>query len=221
MHSEVYECEVCAVRSRTRTSIPVLTFWTALIACLLCLPAHAAVVLTVVPAVQNVSTGGHLSASIVISGLPASSAPSLSTFDFDLAFDPAVLSFASASFGDAVLGDQLDLFALGSITAATPSGAAVNLYQLSFDTIDDLNALQAGTFTLATVLFDALESGTSPLGLSVNALGNAEGLPLSATVLGGTVTVVPTSTVPEPSTAALLATALFGGFLFRKRCGLR
>jgi hypothetical protein len=65
----------------------------------------------------------------------------------------------------------------------------------------DLDAFQAGSFTLATLSFSALSAGTSPLGITLNALGDANGDPLTADLAGGSVNV---GSVPEPATWLLL-----------------
>jgi hypothetical protein len=51
--------------------------------------------------------------NIFISGLGDGTAPSLSTFDLDISFDPTILAFSTAVFGDPILGDQLDIWGLG------------------------------------------------------------------------------------------------------------
>ena len=160
--------------------------------------------------------------ALQISGLVDLAAPSLGTFDLDISFDPAVLHPPTVVFGDPVLGDQLDLFALGAISLATPAPGAVNLFELSLDTVADLNALQAGAFTLATLTFAPRSTGTSFVNASINALGDALGDPLDATVVPATVTVDVTQ-VPEPHALVLLAAGL-GAFAFRRRryiAGLR
>jgi len=82
--------------------------------------------------------------ALVISGLASGAPPSLSTFDVDISFNPDILAFASATFGDPVLGDQLDLFSLGSLTSATAGVGTANLFELSFDSQTDLDGYRQG-----------------------------------------------------------------------------
>ncbi len=169
--------------------------------------AHA-IALSVNPISQNVLLGNSIGVTLDIAGLGDCSAPSLGVFDLDLNFDPTILAFNNVTFGDPALGDQLDLFGLGSLSAFdnTTSGM-VNLYELSFDLPDDLDTLQAGSFTLVSLTFDSLAGGISPLDISINSLGDALGDPLSATLENGSVAVNP---VPEPSTILLLVIGVMG-----------
>jgi hypothetical protein len=123
--------------------------------------------------------------ALVISGLGDFVPPSLGTFDLDITFDPAILAFQNAVFGD-----QLDLSGLGSITEIQPGVMNVNLFELSLDNPADLDTLQPGSFTLVTLTFATLTDGTSSLAVLINALGAANGLPLAADAGSGSVTVV-------------------------------
>jgi hypothetical protein len=172
--------------------------------------AHA-ITIGLNPSAQSANQGDAVSVEVVVSGLGAGVAPSISTFDLDLSFDPSLLSYSGAVFGDPVLGDQLDLFGLGSIAIPTDrGGGVVNLFELSFDSPSDLDNLQAGAFTLVTVTFNSLAAGTSNLLLSLNTLGDAIGDPLNATLANGSITVNSTNGVPEPVTAGLLVLGLIG-----------
>lgn len=151
--------------------------------------AAAQITIDIVPSSQDASLGTMVAVDLVISGLGDFAAPSLGTFDLDVTFDPVILAFNSAVFGD-----QLDLFGLGSITEVFPGVMNVNLFELSLDDPADLDTLQPGSFTLATLTFDTIASGTSPLELFINALGDALGDPLEAEPGSGRVRV---SDVPE------------------------
>jgi len=158
-------------------------------------------------------TGNSVNVDIGISGLASGTAPSLGGYDVNLSFDPSYLSFAAVAFGDAVLGNQLDLASLGSTTIAELTGVGiVNLFELSGDAAEDLNTLQASSFNLATVTFDVLNAGTSLLQLDLNALADADGNTLSAITVS-----VPVTTVPLPSAFLLMGPGLAGLMFAGKR----
>ena len=129
-------------------------------------------------------------------------------------WDSSLLSLSSATFGDPVLGDQLDLSGFGSFTGVTPSAGSVNLFALSLDPAATLDALQAGSFVLATLQFDALATGTSALSLGLNALGDSLGNPLAATLVDASVDVI-----PEPGSWALFCVGalIVGTQIYRRQ----
>jgi hypothetical protein len=155
------------------------------------------------PSTSFLNVGSVGTVQLTISGLTDNAAPSLGAFDLNVTFDPSILSFNGATFGD-----HLDLFGLGDIRAVTPGLGMVNLLEISLDLPSDLDQLQPDTFPLATLSLGALRAGTSLLQLSVNALGDANGNPLTAQLNSGTVVVVPNSSVGEPSGIALIAFAV-------------
>jgi hypothetical protein len=165
--------------------------------------------------IKLVGQGNIFEVNLTVSGLGNGTAPSLGVFDTDILFNPLLLGFSSVSFGDPLLGDQLDLFSVGAITQTTTSSGLVNLFELSIDSPGDLNSLQADAFILATLKFDALAPGTAEFGISVNAFGDALGNPLQIdSIISDRVEIAP---VPEPSTFLLLSVSFAGCMIIRRR----
>lgn len=161
-----------------------------------------AAVVTVVPAAQSVVVGAQAQVDIVVSDLGSGSPPSLGTYDIDVSFEPALLGLMGVVFGNG-----LDVNGLGSLQVVTAGAGTVNLFELSFDLPTELDSLQGATFTLATLTFESLAAGTSLIGLSINAFGDALGDPISFTTLSGSI-LSGSIAVTEPSSALLLSIAL-------------
>ena len=179
-----------------------LTASAAILSLFIALPATA-LTIEFNPASQSLSAGSALVVDLVVSGLVDNATPSLGTFDLDVSFDSSVLNFSGATFGD-----QLNLSSLGDVSAVTPGTGTVNLFELSLESANDLDNLQAGSFTLATLSFNAIAEGTSSLKLTLNALGDSLGDPLTATVAGGSVIVQSIATVPVPPALPMLLASL-------------
>ncbi len=160
--------------------------------------------MSVSPVAQTVSVGASFTVEISISGLDAGVAPSLGVFDLDFGFDAARVAFQSANFGPG-----LDVLGLGSLQVVTPGAGTVNLFELSLDSITDLNDLQPDGFLLGSLTFQAIGVGDVPFTLTGNSFGDAEGNVL-AVAFGpsGSATVV--GSVPEPGTFALLVWGVIG-----------
>ena len=173
-------------------------------------PAANAVTLSVIPEGPAVNVGSTFSVDVVASGLVDGAAPSIGTYDLDLSYNSSVVSFASATFGTG-----LNVLGLGSIQDVDSSvPGKVNLFELSLDSQADLNQLQNDTFKLFTLTFNAAAAGSTALGLTINALGDAAGNSLDATLQNATVAVAP---VPLPSTVLLLLSGLCVLVLTRTR----
>lgn len=181
----------------------IVAFATLLAFCI-ALPASA-IMIEFNPSPQSVSVGSTTTVDLVISELGNSTAPSLGTFDLAVGFDPSILSFNGATFGN-----QLDLFGLGSLQSMIPGIGTVNLFELSFDFADDLNTLQASSFLLATLSFYTLDSGSSLLSITVNALGDSVGDPLQADLVAGNIDVQSVSGIPEPASLPLIGIGMLG-----------
>ncbi len=164
--------------------------------CMLAGPAIADLTLSIVPASQTVNVGEFVDVEVSISGLSDFAADSLGGFDIDVLVDGSIVAFDSATFGDSVLGDQLDLFGFGfNPLGASAFAGGVNIFELSLDSPFDLEDFQVGAFTLATLSFEAVDLGTSALTFSLapsTGLGDAWGGALAPiTVESGEITVIP------------------------------
>jgi hypothetical protein len=176
---------------------------------LICTAPVQAITIDLVPELQAVDLNTPVSVDVTISGLGDATAPSLGSFDLNILYDPNILSFSGSS--GISFGQQLDLFNLGSVQMIDNSTLGiVNLLQVSLDFADDLNSLQLSSFTMATLTFDTLFEGVSPLSVTANALGDANGNPLTADLNGAEIKVTSTATIPEPTTGFLLAMGLAG-----------
>ncbi len=174
------------------------------------------------PTASTESLGSVVPIDIEIQNLGQASAPSLGVFDLTLTFDPSVLSFESAIFGDSVLGDQLDPTGFGNtVSFATASSGSIELFDLSLDDAKTLNALQTSQFVLASLLFDAVGTGNSTLMLTANALGDADGNSLTAILQNGTVMVTTAPITPEPNSLVLTVWAIVLVALAHGRSGPR
>ena len=167
-----------------------------------------AIILDFVPASQTVVGGQSVAVDIVISGLARP--PSVGAFDLDVSFDPSILTPVDVVFGP-FLGDPL-LFE--AITGFSFPPGIVDLAEVSLLLPTDLDSLQPGSFSLATLFFTASGEGISPLVFSEVIVDDAFGDKLEVVAGTGSVEVV-----PEPSTALLLGTALaaLGACQWRRR----
>lgn len=190
--------------------------------------------LTLTPTKQEITIGEVLSLDIAIVDLGNLLAPSVSTFDFDLSFDSNVLEFKELTFGDPLLGDQIDLSGdarqfteLGIFDAvgfSEPGPGVVNLFEVSLDFPQDLESEQPDDFVLATLDFTALYAGNNNFDLTVNTLGDSEGNPLALDAINNSsvlVTDTPSKSVPEPTASwlGLLSFLVVGGWGIRKTAG--
>ena len=179
-------------------------------------PTAYGVMLSVVPESPTVNVGGTFSVDVIAAGLLDGSAPSIGTYDLNVGYDAGLLSLANVTFGNGL--DVLGLGSFRDFSASTPGLA--NVFELSFDSIADLNSLQVDTFKLFTLTFSANSIGTSVFGLTINALGDAEGNPLAADIRNASVSVTP---VPLPAAPWLLLSGLgaVAGFVRRRKLATR
>jgi hypothetical protein len=153
---------------------------------------HAAVTLAVSPSIQKGTVGSQVSFDVVASGLGNGIA--LGAYEINVVFDPTVLSYSATTFGSG-----LNPSGLGDVQTVTPGAGTVELFELSLDSAAALNAGQSSSFRLATVRFNALAVATnSPITLAANALADASGKALNASLQNGSISIIPT-TLPPPS----------------------
>lgn len=178
-----------------------------------------AISLNLIPSSSTTAIGEFVGIDVTISDLGNNIAPSVSTFDFDVSFDPSVLSIAGLTFGDPALGDLVDQSGLSlfftqlgffsGVGVSVPAPGLVNFFELSLDTPAALDGTQPSAFTLATLNFLSVGVGTSTVGITrINALGDSFGDPLALFSVGSTSIEVmgdsnPPASVPEPGVGLL------------------
>ena len=161
------------------------------------------------PSSQSVAEGDNVSVDLRISGLGDDI---LAGFDLNISFDDSILGFQSFTFGTG-----LDLFGFGSIQDVDDFlPGLVNVAEISFESDDDLKALQPNDFILGTFTFSALSIGTSALSITAPLFGGAlvgeNASELDMQVQDGSVSVV-----PIPAAIWLFGTGLIGLLGYSKR----
>lgn len=167
--------------------------------------AHAGPVeLSLQPASATFYTGQRIDIDIVVAGLDTED---LSSFDFDLTFDPIVAAYQSYTLGTTLV----DPF-LGQLDFSDDSNAGSGVLQLAeVSGLLDFST-QPDTFLLATVTFLAQQPGTSALTLSRIELLDGDPIdpqPLSLDSVGAG-----SLKVPLPGTVLLMS---FGAALLHAR----
>ncbi len=165
-------------------------------------PTLAVPVLSIIPSAQSIGLGEDLQVDITISGLEGDVA--LGGFDLRFVYNPLVLDFVTLEFGN-----QLDLSGFGSINFfaedPNPTVGAVDLFELSLDSVLTLQTLQSDSFVLATLSFAAMASGSSTLNMAIPSLSDAFGSLLSIDSV-----VASTVRVAEPGVLGLFVITLLG-----------
>lgn len=179
----------------------------------LAVPAQASVVVSINTDTPQIQVGGNVSFAVNVSGLDG--AVALSSYDLSVNFDPALLQFNSAIFGDSILGDQLDMAQSGlSFPSALVGDGLVSLIEFSLDDSSVLLDQQADDFMLARLFFTAISAGSSPLNLAINSLADTDSIALNATSIDSSVSIV-AAPVPVPAAIWLFTPALIP--LMRKK----
>jgi len=169
-------------------------------------PLYAsAISLSFVPPAQTVPIGQAVSVEVVISDLGDDE---VGDFDLDVSFDPTILTPTTVTFGALLGGPTL----FEAVTSFSFLPGVVDFAEVSLLSPADLEALQPDSFTLATLFFDTVGAGTSPLSFTQVILDDAFAQPLTVQTGSGSV-----SAVPEPGTGILVGSGLIGLFFFLKK----
>ncbi|EIK47013.1 hypothetical protein O59_001034 [Cellvibrio sp. BR] len=152
------------------------------------------------------SIGETIELQVRINGLDDATA--LGSYDVNFHYDENLFSISSISWGDAVQGNQLDLLGFGSLQDSSSNLGWLNMLEVSFDEIADLELLQAGEFTLFSVLLNTIAIGSGDFSLTTNAIGDAYGQDLFIDSISNTTVNTSEVTVSEPAGMLLLLGAI-------------
>ena len=192
-----------------------------LLFCALHASVASAVLVEVNADTATMDVGEIVTLDVSISDLGTGVAPSLAVFDIELMFDSSLFSVASP----VTYGDQLSLLGFPSFQDDFVFANDVSVFELSFNSEDELNFFQADSFLLFSVQFEATNAGVGVFDLAINDLGDAGGIGFPADQ-GSPATVSVRSpnpnVVPLPAAVWLFATALASliGFGRRRKTAL-
>ena len=178
------------------------------------------------PNVQTVAVGASINLGLVIDGLGNNTAPSLGTFDVTANFDSLFFSLTGVTFGPS-LGNPDPASNETAIISDISVAGLIGLFEVSlleanagnciFCIPPYLEDLQTSSFTLATLTFKALTPGAAVFGLSINSVGDAFGNPLNVDSEGASVSILPSSIIPEPGEMSLFVLGLLSAGILGKR----
>jgi hypothetical protein len=174
--------------------------------------AHAGpITIDLQPDPTYAGTGDSVSLDLIISGLGDFTADTLGTFDISVGFDTSALSFSSYSLG-VLLGDVSLVEALDASSGVL--GGTLNVAEVSLLSDLALDALQPGSFTLATLNFNVINLAkgvTTQLSILQGAvLGDVSGAKLDVAGFGS----ASIEAIPVPGTLLLLIASLGGWLMF-------
>jgi hypothetical protein len=144
--------------------------------------------LQLIPGSQQVTAGHAVSTEVDIGGLGLP--PSVGAFDLSVSYDTSLLSFTSVNFGS-LLGD-VDMFE--ALTTSNLSHGVIEFAEVSLLTPAELDTLQVSNFSLATLTFQALNSGGAGFSFVTGVVDDAFGNKLTE--------------IPEPRTLFLVGSML-------------
>ena len=169
-----------------------------------------AISISLLPSSQTIALGDTATVDLAISGLGSDGPVSLGAFALDFTYDDTVLEFSSVDFG-LYLGDP-SFFEADTYYDDVTSGV-LYLDEVSWLSDLELDILQPGSFTLATIMFTVIDLGSSLLELENVDLSDALGFGLDPSIKNASV-----NPVPEPATILLLVSGMAGlGVFGRKR----
>jgi hypothetical protein len=182
--------------------------WRAIVLALLVLPALSAAATQVLlaPAAINVTVADPFAVDVRVAD-----APGLYSFQFDLAFDPALMQLEAVLEGDFLIaGGAPTSFIAGTIdnTAGTLLFTANSLFGPGPGV--------SGDGVLARLLFKASAAGQGVLTLDKVLLLDAALNEIDAVSVNGAIDIALPSPVPEPPPVALAALALLVGWGWRQ-----
>lgn len=166
-------------------------------------PVYAASI-SVTPSALNVTVGQTFSVDVFISGVS-----DLYAFQFDIGYDPSILSAGAISEGAFLLEGGSTLWDTGSINN---SGGVID------DTFGSLQSIVPGvdgSGVLASINFTALAAGSSNISLFDIILLDSQIFDIDVSSVSSTnilvnAQTIPDPTVPEPATVFLLIIGLIG-----------
>lgn len=170
-------------------------------------PALQAGTLVFSPGSQSLLFGNQASLDIVVQGLGNGVTPALASFDITVLYNGSILQADSVAFSSR-LGDPNASEAI-TFNQTLVSGVeyGVNLVNISLLDPTTLFALQTsgpGGFTLATLTFNTVGSGTSPLSFFISSAADETAAELGLTGGTGSIEVMSAGpVVPEPATYTL------------------
>ena len=165
--------------------------------------ANAQAVLSIEPLSQNVSVGSTFAVDVNISNVS-----DLYGYQFDLSFNPNLISAVSSSEGSFLTAGGTSTFFIPG-TNDNKNG----IVSATADTIIGAVSGTNGSGNLAVLTFDAIGAGTSSLALSGVALVDSSFNSISNQSTGASVSVGSAIKAPEidPASAMGALTLLFGG----------